>query len=186
MSKVSLASRFAHLIGLSSVASPAALAAGATKPAAEEDEKRKRKDGESDEDYDKRMKELDDADAKAAEDDKEKDEKKKDEDAKAISYADGFKAGGKRWEDVLAHAEAGGRMVLACSLLADTDMAAPAIITSLAACPRENRATLATRQAAEPPVPSPAPGAQPAATGSDAEWAANVAKTADQFRVKRA
>jgi hypothetical protein len=92
-----------------------------------------------------------------------------------------------RWSEVFASTEATGRVALACTLLADTDMNAATVVKALASTPvaEARRASLASRHAAEP-VPTPAPGgAQPAEAGSDAEWARSTMAIADQFRGKK-
>jgi hypothetical protein len=173
MSKVATASRFAHffggLVGKPAAAAPAAAApAPAASPAKAEgdddDDERKKKDGESDEDYAKRMSALDEKEKAEAD--------KKDEEAraaaKAANFAEGFTAGGKRWENVLADARVTGHMAAACELLSTTAMSADNILAAVSVMPLETKAAhgLAARMAEAAIVAPAASAAEAAKPGS--------------------
>jgi hypothetical protein len=164
------ASRFAGLIGALS-----GKKAGSDKDddkTATAAEKPTQNDGESDEDFQKRLKKWEDSqdDGPGAEtpkdttDDGPNDgDEKKIKKAEAAGHAAGLTAGivqgaaaeKARWEGVLASDAAKGKVIAACSLLADTDMTAAAIQKTLAALPSDGpaRSTLAARH----PEPTPAP-----------------------------
>lgn len=118
---------------------------------AEEDDRRKEEDARRAEEDDKRKEE----DARRAEEDgagdgdgKDKDEgkgKKADDgtgdgdgDGEPDDEAKGRKAERARWTEVFAHANTAGRVVSACTMLADGDHSASSIIATLGALPRES------------------------------------------------
>lgn len=192
MSKVS---RFAGLLGF-----------GAKKAAEDPKDKDKDKEAahqakkpvqgedESDEDFKKRMKawededeeeDDEDGDEELAEEPKDVDEKCKK--AKADGLAEGIAAERSRWADTLASKAAEGRVVSACSLLADTDMNAASIQKTLAALPAETgRSTLASRHV----QPTPAPAADGGAGAPDPKtpqgFAAAVKAAVDKVRPPKA
>lgn len=198
MAKISLSSKFAHLIGLPG-ARAAAPAAGAPAPAAaaaaaedDEDDERKKKDGETDEQHAARLAEMDKEDENCEDSEKEKE-------ARTAGHAEGLAAGTiagtaagaaaecTRWSTVFASEHAAGRIAMAATLLSENPaMTAESITKVLAVAPRETaRATLATRTAAEPAVPVASPDAEVPAVGSDAEFARNAMAAADKFRPDR-
>lgn len=96
------------------------------------------------------------ASAEEEDDDEEEDEKKRDRKACASAARASER---DRWTAVMSSAEAKGRVPLACSLLADTDMSAEKIRGALTASPTESRQGLSARMAAvpRPDVGSPPP-----------------------------
>lgn len=138
-----LASRFAHL------------ALGAKEDEDEtEEEKKAREDKEC-----KRAKEEEEKKAKEEEEARRANADEEDGDDEKTKKARTSER--SRWAAVLSSAEAKGRVPLACSLLADTDMNADAIRSALLASPVEGRQGLAARMAA---VPRPDVGSGSAAT----------------------
>jgi len=184
------ASRFASLLGI-----------GAKKAADDKEdknckgEKPTQKEGESDEDFEKRLKEWEDAqddDGEKAEgtpkDTSDDDQDKNDDKAKkalkdatdkarAEGRAAGITAERNRWSETLASTAAAGKVVAACSLLADTDLNAAQVQKTLAALPAETtRSTLAQRTGGQPtPAPKPEGGEDPTKAEGPKGFAARVA-----------
>lgn len=145
-----LASRFAHL------------ALGAKEEDEEEKDERAEEDEEEREEKDEKKgkkakkgkercsddEDMDDRDAEEDEDDEEAEEDEKERKAAAQATA----AERERWASVLASSDAKGRVALACSLLAETDMPAEKIRAALLASPVEGRQGLAARMAAQPRI----------------------------------
>jgi hypothetical protein len=108
--------------------------------------------------------------------------------ARAEGNATGMAAERARWADTLASTAAAGKVVAACSLLADTDLNAAQVQKTLAALPAENtRSTLAARTGNQP---TPAPGADggndPAKAEGPKGFAARVAAAVELVRPSKA
>lgn len=163
-------------------------------------EKPTQNDGESDEDFQKRLKkwEEDQDDDESAEN--PKDTTKDDEDGKAKKaakeaedkiraegHAAGVAAERARWGDTLASTAAAGKVIAACSLLADTDMNAASVQRTLAALPAETpRSTLAARHPEPTPAPAPAGGEDPTKAEGPKGFAARVAAAVATVRPEKA
>lgn len=150
----------------------------------EDGDERRQAEDESDEDYSARMKKRTKAESEKEEEEEEEEEREKE---KAAAFANGFKAGGARWQTVLSSDVAVGRGTMACELLASTEMTAPDILKTLAKMPTENsgaKSGLYARMAqSEAATPKPTPGAAPAAAPGDAKAvAAACLAAADKAR----
>ncbi len=93
-------------------------------------------------------------------------------------------AANARWQAVLAHAEAKGRLELATHLLGGTDLAAETIIASLAASPKAGAGGLQARMAGEPnpPVTAGGNGDAPPAADHQAGWNKAITTTRGAIR----
>ena len=176
MSKLS---RFAGLMGFG------AKAAEDDKPEDQMAEKPVQEEGESDEDFQKRLDKWKEegGEEEAAAPADPGDESEKCKKAKEEGVAEGVAAERARWSGVLASTEAAGTAITACSLLADTDMAAASIQKTLAALPAEStRSTLAQRTQNQP-TPAPAiDGGKAPEAGSPAAFAAAVQASRELVR----
>lgn len=180
-------SPFANLIGLGDKAEDTRIEPTAGKPRGAKPEK---KDGESDEDYQERVKKWEESgDEESAETPKDvtDNDEEKCKKAETTGFANGLKAANDRWTTVLASKEAVGKVVMACDMLADTDLDATAIIKALGKFPAPTaRSTLHERQAGNPtPAPSTEGGVDPTKDNTPSGFAARMQMAVDQVKGKK-